>query len=230
MTELRYLTFEINPTCNLAAIHPRCPINDPDRYRFGSTSAVLTDELVLAFWRWARTQGFSGTVLWHLYNEPTLALDRIRGLMREIQAEEPTQAFHLWTNHRAALGFDAFQHVQLTDYAQVRPEDLDNRRASTEGEGRPYAAMRPTGRCTRSYGWEVILDHHGNWLLCCNDWRCEESVGNVHTERWDVLLERFRVRAEIAWHDEASYQQLPRLCRACMDVNPNLSRTAKVRA
>lgn len=225
----QYLTFEVNPNCNLAAIHPKCPINDPERYRFGRTDRVLQDEDILAFWRWCRDGGFDGVVLWHLYNEPTLALGRITALMTQMQAEVPSQRFHLWTNHRSAVRLNAFTHVQLTDYAVVRPSDLDNRRASVTGEGRPYAeARKASGACGRGAGWEVIIDHHGNWLLCCNDWRCEESVGNIFVDAWPALLAWYQDKARIAWHDRESYEALPRLCRACMDVNPKLHRTARL--
>jgi hypothetical protein len=227
----QYLTFEVNSTCNLAALHPRCPINDPERYRFGRTDAVLTDEAILGFWQWMCAGGFAGIVLWHLYNEPTLALDRTERLMTAMQAERPDQRFHLWTNHRAASRLAGFNHIQVTDYALVRPGDLDNRRASVCGDGRPYRDLRRSQRvgvCGRGAGWEVIIDHHGNWLLCCNDWRAEESVGNIFVDDWSTLRDHYQTRARIAWRDEASYNALPRLCRACLDVNPNLHKTARV--
>jgi hypothetical protein len=224
----QYLTFEINPTCNLAQLHPKCPINDPDRYGFGETEHALTDDLIVTFWLWCRGQGFDGIILWHLYNEPTLALTRIRTLQKRMQAIEPSQRFHLWTNAPKSLSLKGFDHVQLTDYREVRPDALDNRRASVTGEGKPYAKVTPSGSCGRGAGWELIIDHHGNWILCCNDWRCEESVGNIFNEDWPVLLARYEQKARIVWNDEASYQALPRLCRACIDVNPKLHRTARM--
>lgn len=224
----QYLTFEINPTCNLAAVHPKCPINDPDRYGYGETTHVLSDDLIITFWLWLRGQGFDGIILWHLYNEPTLAITRIRALQKRMQDIAPSQRFHLWTNAPKAVGFKGFDHIQLTDYREVRPEVLDNRRASVVGEGKPYALVTPSGSCGRGVGWELIIDHHGNWLLCCNDWRCEESVGNIFTADWSTLLARYEEKARITWNDEASYKALPRLCRACLDVNPKLHRTARM--
>lgn len=226
LSALRYLTFEVNADCNMAHVHPKCPVSDPERYMFGDTSRTLSDDDIVEFYNWAyQFQGFRGSVLWHLYNEPTLVLDRIRGLQSRIQQIVPDQHFHLWTN--SPMKLVGFHHVQHTNYADVRPDDLDNRRASTSGEGRAYLEMQPEGRCGRSFGWEVIIDNHGNWLLCCNDWRCEEATGNILIDRdWEFLLEKFRGKAEIVWHDADSYAALPRMCRSCMDVNPNLSRSA----
>lgn len=222
---LRYLTFEVNDTCNMAHVHPKCPVSDEERYKFGDRSHVLTNDDIVEFWWWCRRRGFTGSVLWHLYNEPTLVLERIRALQLAMHNIVPDQHFHIWTNSPVRLV--GFHHVQHTNYAVVRPDDLDNRRASTSGEGRPYADMQPSGRCGRSFGWEVIIDYHGNWLLCCNDWRCEESSGNILIgEPWCDILARFTAKSEIAWSDAQSYAALPRMCRSCMDVNPNLSRSA----
>lgn len=228
LSHQQYLTFELNATCNMANEHPRCPTSDPERFKFGKTERKLTDAIVLSFWRWAYYHhGFRGVVLWHLYNEPTLVKTRISALLKQMHAEAPEQRSHLWTNSPNAVKLVGFQHVQLTDYRVVRPDDLDNRRASTSGEGRPYSFVKPSGRCGRGFGWELILDAHGNWLLCCNDWQNEASIGNVFTDDWEVLLRRY-AQAEIGWHDKASYDRLPRLCRSCMTVNPGLHRSARM--
>lgn len=227
MKDVRYLTFEVNDTCNMDVIHPKCPINDPERYRFGSVDRDLTDDVIVQFWSWADVMGFRGIVLWHLYNEPTLALPRIEALMARIKRLAPEQRFHLWTNSHQAVKLVGFNHVQLTNYHDVRPDDLDNRRASTRGEGRSYDAMPSSGFCGRGYGWEVIIDHHGNWLLCCNDWRCEESVGNIlDNPAWRDLFDAYKLKADVRWTNKESYERLPRMCRSCMDVNPNLHRSA----
>jgi hypothetical protein len=227
MKPVRYLTFEVNSNCNLASIHPRCPVNDPERYMFGDTSKVLTDQDIIDFWFWCRySYGFEGVVLWHLYSEPTLSIDRIRGLMKTMHTMYPTQRFHLWTNN--VRDFAGFEHVQLTDYRIVRPNDLDNRRESTRGEG-DYARVGESGRCIRgTYGWEIIIDNHGNWLLCCNDWRCEENAGNIlATDDWQSILHRYvEMTRDISWTDKASFEALPRMCRSCITVNPLLHRSA----
>ena len=78
MQQMRFLTFEISQTCNMAVLHPRCPVSDPERYLFGSTKNVIDDVFIIKFWLWCRNvHGFAGTVLWHLYNEPSLARTRL---------------------------------------------------------------------------------------------------------------------------------------------------------
>lgn len=228
--DLKYLTFEVGSECNLAGLHSRCPVNDPSRYQFGSKERPLDDETIVLFWEWAHFQHhFDGVLLWHLYNEPTLQQSRIERLITRIRAMHPEQRTHLWTNNvrTKERGVESINHIQLTDYRNVRPEDLDNRMASVTGEGRPYQDMSPSGFCGRQFGWELVIDAFGNWNLCCNDWRCEESCGNIMADQdWDAMLNRFKLRAQIAWTDAASYAALPRLCRACMDQNSSLHQTA----
>ena len=221
---VRYLSFEVTKLCNMTAAHPLCPINDPERYRFGDSSEPLSDELIVQFWRWARfTMDFRGIILWHGYSEPTLVLPRIYALMDRMRDADPGQPFHLFTNStRPVQGFDL---IKRTRYGPGG-KDLDARRETVTGEGKPYAEMQAEGWCGRGWGWEVWIDHHGNWNLCCNDWRCEESVGNIRQDDWTELLMRYHAKAtQLRWHDEPSYQALPRLCRACLDKNPNLHRS-----
>ena len=226
LSTLRYLTFEVNKTCNLASVHRRCPVSDPERFMFGETDYVLTDSLILAFWQFCVKEGFRGVVLWHLYNEPTAELARIRRLLTAMRGEVPSQRTHLWTNSPGAVGLPEFDHVQLTDYRVVRPEELDNRRASTRGEGAAYDKVAKSGSCGRGFGWEIIVDFHANWLLCCNDWRCEQAIGNLVGSVWDLLLEKYEREAQIKWDSRKSYEALPRMCRSCIEVNPNLHRSA----
>lgn len=224
---LRYLTFEISSTCALADLHPRCAVSDPERYMFGQTDQRLDDQTILEFWRWARTHGFDGIMNWHLYNEPMPELPRIKALVAKMRAVHPDQRVHLWSGLSAAKREQGttFDLVVHTDYRLVPPGALDNRRASTTGEGDYDHAPRESV-CTRAADFELIIDNHGNWLKCCNDWRCEEAVGNIFTETWDTLLEKYALQPKIAWHNVETWAQLPRMCRACVTVNSNLHRTA----
>lgn len=225
MQQVQYLTFEINNTCNLTELHPKCPINDSERYSFGDVSQSLKDSSIVEFWLWCRSKGFNGIILWHLYNEPTLVIDRIISLMKKMQKLEPSQRFHLWTNNHQK--FEDFNHVQLTNYNKVRPDELDDRRKSAQGEGRGYLVAEPQGYCIRgSLAWELIIDFFGNWLLCCSDWRCENSVGNIFKDSWNELLEKYRLKAHIEWKDKESFGSLPRMCRACITENPGLHKSA----
>lgn len=227
MNILRYMSFEINRTCNLSVVHKdKCPISHPERYKFSHSKIPLSDEVILGFWRWAReTKGFRGFVMWHSYNEPTYAMPRIRKLMAEMKAEDPWQPFQLTTNTRPDVpGFDI---VKFSDYeGGLR---LDNRMATNTGEGKPYDEMPPKGWCGRGLGWECLIDYFGNWCLCCNDWRDEEAVGSIMVDDWERLYTAWKAKAKtIQWHDEATYNALPRMCRSCLDKNPSLHKTGGV--
>lgn len=223
LNTFRYLTFELTRECNLASVHEKCPCGHAERYRFGQTSRALTDEIVVRFWVWARVRGFRGLVMLQGYSEPTLALDRVCAVRDKIKRIDPMQAFCLYTNNpRANLtGFDL---VKRTDYTGTGKE-LDNRvvPAIADGNDTPH---QPAGYCGRGWGWEILIDHYGNWNLCCGDWRCEESVGNIFTDDWADLLRRYEHKAtRLHWHDVESWRGLPRLCRACMTFNFDLHRT-----
>lgn len=226
MQNLRFLTFEIGSDCGLARLHEKCPVSDPERYLFGQHERRIDDELVLGFWRRMRQLGFRGTVLWHLYNEPSKENARIQGLMATMRAEAPNQTFHLWTNNHTQ--FEGYDFIKLTDYRVVRPSDLDDRRRTTKGEGdwHTVRAREPRGGCSRAENWEFIVDNRGNVLMCCNDWRCEGSFGCLFTEDWDTVIGKWQAKAAIEWTDRASFEALPRICRACVTYNPNLHNTA----
>jgi hypothetical protein len=220
MNIIRLLTFELNRTCNMIEEHRgKCPISHPDRYKYSPSTIPLLDEDVLRVWRWAKGKGFRGIILWHIYNEPTLVLERIRALMSIMKSEDKFQPFQLTTNSTADIeGFDILKHSGYENGVE-----LDNRIEIVEGEGKPYEEMPKVERCGRGMGWEIPIDYYGNWLLCCGDWRCEEAIGNIHHDSLDALYERWNAkRVKIQWHNEKEYRELPRLCRACMDKNPSL--------
>lgn len=231
LSNLAYLTFEISKTCGLADLHPKCPVSDPERFKFGRQDYFLSDALIGAFWQWAvQEHGFRGVVLWHLYNEPAAENERIQKLVAWMRQLQPDQRTHLWTGKRGAAQLPGYDHVELTDYAIVRPDDLDNRRMTIFGNGN-YDRVPSHGVCTRSFPYEIILDYHCNWILCCNDWRAEESVGNIAAiEGWDTLLDVYEQKARIHWSDKNSYEALPRMCRSCVELNPTLHRSGRVPA
>jgi hypothetical protein len=185
----------------------------------------MTDKQILNFWEWCGTKEFSGIVLWNSYNEPTLALSRIRRLMQQMRQVDHGQPFQITTNSRPDV--EGFDIVAFTDYAGGA--QLDNRIATATGEGLPYADMPPIGRCGRGLAWEVLIDFWGNWNLCCNDWRCEEAVGNIQKDDWEEMYVRWKEKGRtIQWNNKTQYQALPRMCRACLDKNPSLSKRGGV--
>ena len=219
---LRYLTFETSRSCTLMKEHEKCPIGHPERYRLGRTDKPLSDEWILRFWTWCKERDFRGIVLWHWYSEPTLVLPRIRRLMAQMKAVDPGQPFQLFTND-PKVPLQDFDLIKITDYSSGK--DLDERIASAQGEGQPTPHV-PEGWCGRGWGWELPIDFYGNWCMCCNDWRCEESVGNLQTDDWTaMLLEYYRKATHVRWKDQATWDALPRICRSCMDVNFSLHRT-----
>lgn len=221
MNIIRYLSFEINRECPLSKVHAgKCPISHPERYKFSKSKNVIRDEDILGFYIACKSQGFRGIVLWHMYNEPVLVLDRVRHLMKRIKAMDRYQPFQLTTSIEG--DYSDFDIVKVSDYANGA--ELDNRLLTCEGEGKPYSEMPKRGWCGRGLGWEIPIDNFGNWGLCCNDWRCEESIGNILQGSYLDLVKRFtKQRRRIRWHDEESYNALPRMCRACLDKNPSLS-------
>ena len=231
----RYLTFEISTTCDMAHLHSRCPIGHPERYLYGNRTYTLSDNMIFDFWAWARySRNFRGIIMWHSYNEPTLSITRIRTLMERIKRHDAHQPFLLITNvppgDPKADGFDMVKHSDYDPddpgFSRAVNGELDHRIDNRTGKGKPYSAMQPRGWCGRAWGWELLIDHHGGWNLCCADWRNEEAIGNIHTDDWPELLARYEDKARnIRWKDEASYNALPRLCRACLDVTPNLHRS-----
>jgi len=145
--------------------------------------------------------------------------------MERIKADDAFQPFQLTTNSRPNV--DGFDIVKFSDYANGA--QLDNRIATATGEGKPYHEMPSRGWCGRGLGWECLIDYYGNWNLCCNDWRCEEAVGSIMAEPFEELYQRWKTKARtIRWDTEESYRALPRMCRACLDVNPSLHKTGGV--
>jgi hypothetical protein len=220
MNTIRYLTFEVNQSCINREKHTgKCPISHPERYRFSKSSTKISDQHIFSFWRWCVSKGFRGIILWHMYNEPALSIGRIRNLMEIIKSVDPQQPFQITTSIKG--NYHDFDIVKISDYNNGA--QLDDRIKTNRGEGKPYNEMPSKGWCGRGRGWEILIDNFGNWCLCCNDWRCEESVGSICNTEWDVLYDRWKLkRARIKWEDEESYKEMPRMCRSCLDKNPSL--------
>jgi len=214
---IRYLAFEINKDCENCKNHVgECPISHPDRYKYSTSEISISDSHILKFWRWCKGKGFRGIILWHMYNEPVLVIDRIRELMKIMKKEDSFQPFQMTTSIKG--DYSDFDIVKISDYEHGT--ELDRRIETNEGEGKSYGEMPKTGLCGRGKGFELQIDYYGNWCLCCGDWTCEESVGSICNTDWDVLYNRWnKKRKAIQWHDEESYNALPRLCRSCLDKN-----------
>ena len=224
---VRFLSFELGPDCDMGYIHrTKCPNQHPERYKFGNTDNELTDEIIVEFWKWCRfSKEFRGIIHWNYYNEPTLYLDRCYRLMTILKQLDKGQPFRLLTNKEPTEEMlDKFDLVRFTDY--TKEDRMDNRLTTIRGSGKPYYQVDDVGWCTRGYGWEMPIDFHGNWNLCCSDFRCEESMGNIFIDDWDTLLKKYIEKVQsLRWKDESSYNAMPRLCRACIDTNFYLHRS-----
>jgi hypothetical protein len=233
MNILRQIAFEINKECDLGDFHAKfCPNKHPERYLYSKSLNPIDEELIYQFWKWAvKVHHFRGLINWSCYNEPTLALDRIYKLMDRIKFIDPYQPFQIITN-KVNIELPGFDLVRRSRYGQddqsrmgdLQRTKLDNRIASIRGEGKPYNEMPKIGRCARGLGFSIDIDYYGNWGLCCNDWRCEEAVGSICNTNWDDMYEAWKDKSKtIQWSNEEEYNNLPRMCRSCLDVNPILS-------
>jgi hypothetical protein len=219
MKVIRYLTFEISQACHLRNIHDKCPIGHPERYLYSKSTKTLDDATIIAFWQFCNDKGFRGGILWHHLNEPGHSLPRILRLQRIMRSVDPGQWFQLTTSLPELAEHPDFEIVKHSDYEGGK--QLDDRILTRAGEGKPYEQMPRRGQCRRGLGWEVLIDNHGNWNLCCIDWRNEESFGSILEEDFEVIYQRWKEKsATIRWRNEAEYNALPRMCRSCLDINP----------
>jgi hypothetical protein len=227
----RNLTFEINRGCNLAHLHKMCPSGHPIRYKYSRSTKPITDELIIDFWRWCvEKHYFRGILSFSSYNEPTLALDRIVKLLHKMREMDPGLPAQIVTNNDN-FESDEFEIIKKSRYDNSGGRECDDRRPSFDnrlaaaigGEGKPYSQIGKMGRCVRGMGWELLVDQFSNWCNCCADFSCELAFGNLWIDDWEDLFEKASAQYQkIRWTNEQEYNALPRLCRACLDVNPSL--------
>jgi hypothetical protein len=160
-----------------------------------------------------------------MYNEPMLADDVVNEIKARMLMEDPYQPFQLTTSYLGTKYIeDEWDIIKISDY-RGGGGDLDDRILTNEGEGKPYSQMPTHGGCGRGLGWEIPIDYYGNWCLCCNDWRCEESLGNIFYNAWEnIMLEWDTKRRKIKWTNIFEYTTLPRMCRSCLDKNPIITK------
>jgi glycosyltransferase involved in cell wall biosynthesis len=225
MRNTQFLIFEIGTGCQLAKEHQgKCPIDQIRR-----EGRPLKDEEIISAARIAyERHGFRGFIGWHYYNEPTLLIDRVLGLMEQIRKVVPQSRFVLWTNGisrptdpRVSL----FEQVWVTDYrgdaAQVRQHyeklgviqtftvdnDLDNRIAETKSN-----PIKTGNRCLRPFT-ELIFDNCGGAHLCCYDWRREVNLGNLRDGLSIVLGKRQIVMGNVCC--QPMKNEAPTRCLQC---------------
>lgn len=207
----------------MRAVHTKCPIGHPERYLYSRSQTAISDDMIVNFWKWCRdVHGFRGIVNWSSYEEPGHSLKRVLELQKRIKKEDPDQPFQLITSLPELADSADFDIVKFSDYDGGK--SLDDRIKTREGEGKPYAQMPRRSQCRRGMGWEIVIDNWGNWMLCCVDWRNEESFGSICNTDWEVLFQRWKEKAAtIRWRNEAEYNALPRMCRSCLDILPAIA-------
>lgn len=224
MKYLQLLNFEIGDRCNLAKMHPKCPVNA--RPRDGKT---LTDEKIMSLVREAYGHGFRGFVAWHYYNEPLLQATRIFNLMEQIRSEIPQSRFLLWTNgtilpedHRMSW----FEHVYCTNYWERSGDELWK---CFQGVGWIWIKSGDAivfddrlndpvesvnyGRCLRPLV-EFIVDYFGVVHFCCYDWKSLISIGNVWQDSLaEILSRKFELVKKVC--GSHMHEDAPHRCICC---------------
>ena len=239
LSNLQLLSFEIGRTCNLAALHPWCPVNDSSRHSVNGCNGLqmpLNDAEIIYFAKFAQLRGFKGLVAWHYYNEPMIHMERILSIGRQLQ--EVGLRMGLWTNgtliREDDLGWiDRFEIVWITDHDPERREIY--RRLATKFPGKilmrsgnhddrisvyskPEKGCSP---CWRPTILEMIVDYVGDLHLCCADWRGECQIGNVRRDNAAELIDRWG-RMAVA----ASVGALP-ICEKCQSLEKSPSMADK---
>lgn len=199
MNTIQLLAIEAGSECNLARAHKKCPSAIRERNGTPLTDDKIVELAVGAY----EKHGFRGLVGWHYYNEPTLQIQRILGLMERIRRLVPASRFVLWSNGTIACGdprMAMFEMAQITDYsgnAQVLRERFSaiktvNVFSARFDERLDSPTVAPSRqRCLRPFV-EIPVDTFGVVHLCCQDWPGEVKIGNVWTDSWEAILEKRR--------------------------------------
>lgn len=213
-SDLRYLSFEIAPSCNMSTRHSFCPVNDPLRYPPHEGRRPCPDATIQEFALNVHKRGFKGLVGFHYYCDPLVDVGRMLRLMHRIKSSVPGAKFILWSNgilleqvHRIWLG--AFEKVVITLHDKSAEKRL---REVTDGFSNVQLAdafydMRSTmyeatgmvvGPCIRPSKIELPVNYYGNVRLCCSDYRGWVSLGNIEDEDHDKILDGFAEAADLA--------------------------------
>ncbi len=220
-------TYELTDKCNRSTEHRACPCGHPDRWANSVGRRPTTDNQVVEIADRMICGGFRGVFAFHNYSEPLLAWPRILKLIARIKEEHPVAQFLLWTNGDRLASIPreqiegVFCKMMITNYAgrdlafveglspEIHhiPPNLDWRLnpPRTESSGTP--------RCLRPH-LEITWDYFGNLRACCNDWKNEIQIGNIHDTPFDILWARWvQLRSAVA--SEPMGAMAPERCLTC---------------
>lgn len=230
LAKLRFLSFEVGRECDLAAQHPYCPVNRPERHSASAGLPPLPDAAIIEFVSCARAMGFSGLVAFHYYNEPLLSRDRLDALIAMILAAAPGTGFSLWSNGQRLAPGDAawlnkFAAVHITAHNRDRQQFYNALQIALPGKvkimpgghddrGSVYdvALKLFPSPCWRPTVTEMIIDYFGELHLCCVDWKAAEKIANLQT---DPAGEAIRKWVDAA---AAAREGRPEVCRRCRNL------------
>ena len=208
MNDVRHLSIEIGPRCNLACEHVKCPAHERviDREPLSIERITKTIEA-------ARSLGFRGYVSFHFYNEPTLYPERIE----EVVASCPDARYMLWTNN------PIYEHPSITWYSRSdysNPDYPFDERLHNYDELQPwhFPCHRPLIECA--------IDYSGRVALCCQDWKLTSSPGDVSVEDPTEVLTRWYQLVQ-----QVKQMNVPSVCDTCkgrMNAEQHISALAEV--
>jgi sulfatase maturation enzyme AslB (radical SAM superfamily) len=217
LSTTQFLIFELDDQCNLSSQHKKCPSNQ--RCRF-TTQKITDTQIIDCVLEAYRAHNFTGYVGFHFYNEPMLQWQRMFDLMVKLKKLVKNIRFVLWTNgtiQPTDKRIKLFDLIYVTDYsnsatqlrqyfgdrADILPVNFDNRLID------PCTIPPNNNPCGRQH-IEFIVDCYGIAYLCCQDWRGEVYIGDLHRDSFQIMITR---RHQIL--NEMKRGFLPSRCQRC---------------
>ena len=224
LSTTQFLIFELGPMCNLGAWHKKCP----NITRKPTSPTRLRDDQIIQSIHEARDKfNFTGLVGWHYYNEPMIEHKRMYDIMQKCGGR-----YVLWTNGKIQPQDDRIGLFEKIVVSQYDDEELHMDYYYGETERYPYKGCKdvqfikprfdsrledttknpPNNRkCFRQH-IEMIIDNWGTSHLCCQDWRREVGMGNIHENSFEQLV---RVRDVVLMY--MSKGLTPKRCDRCKE-------------
>lgn len=230
LSAMKMISFEMSGHCNLAKKHPRCPVS----LRKYVSKNRLTNEDILRVMDEAKALGFAGHFNFNYYNEPLMDLKRILSIISERK-----EKYVLWTNGflpdsriEQNTFLSLFNQVVITCYdkkklaffqelknkygnIEIIDELMDNRLMVYESQlENPFGCRRPL--------LELPIDSHGDIHLCCVDWMCTCSIGNVTSNSLSDIINGMAYQKVIkaVCRPFLNSGNCPDICKKCVSCCP----------
>lgn len=225
MKNYRYLSFEIGKFCNLSKDHPWCPSGNPERNALIADDPPRDSQIIDAINCAYCNLGFTGFVAFHYYNEPTLFMGRIAGIINSF-VNSPAK-FSLWTNgttiksgHEKWLSL--FDEIVITNYHDRDFEwfmDMKNVKVQKPNPDKRLNLLdAPLNRKCNRVNYEVPFDFCGNMHLCCIDWRNKVKIGNLKHDNFCHLMHLREETIEKINNSSGEMSEFaPEICKKCVN-------------